>query len=209
LFDRRGQKQSRNLMAERPIEYKDASRDIVIHLGTIIMTWRSWWQRLRSWHDRRPPADSSAQDMSHAIFERKSPPIRRSTLADDDNLREQVEFAAGEVLESLGVRARLLDRDHLIKLALRLNDRSIRERREGRLRLAEALCLRALGVLDNTVVPEHAAMAPVLENYAALLDADGRSSEATDVAARAAAIRARQTDTRIRAAPDSWFEDAP
>ncbi len=56
---------------------------------------------------------------------------------------------------------------------------------------AEPLFRRALLIAEKTLGPEHPNVAQVLENYADLLRKMGRAEEATEMEARAQAIRAK------------------
>ena len=140
---------------------------------------------------------------SQAIFQRESRVCQSLTvrgtppLPDDRDLQEQIEKAVGQVLHSLGIRARVLDRDHLVEIALRLNDRSALEKGQGHYRLAEALCRRALDIFEKTVDPDHPQLVGVLENYAGILRCAYRSQEAALLEARAAAIRASRAEERF------------
>jgi hypothetical protein len=100
----------------------------------------------------------------------------------------------GQVLRSLGIRARVLDRDHLLAMALRLNELAAQEKSQGRYPLAGALCERALDIFENTVAPDHPQLVEVLDNYADLLHCTGRPQEAALLEARAAAIRAGRAE---------------
>ncbi len=56
---------------------------------------------------------------------------------------------------------------------------------------AEPLFKCALTIREEALGPEHPDLAQSLENYAALLRQTGRSAEATEMEARAKAIRAK------------------
>jgi hypothetical protein len=107
-------------------------------------------------------------------------------------LTKQIEEAVGQVLCSTGIGARVLDRDHLLLIARRLNERSAREKGLGQLILAEALCQRALDILETTVPPDHPQWVEVLDNGASILH-----QRAALLEARAGAIRASKADERF------------
>jgi Tetratricopeptide repeat len=140
---------------------------------------------------------------NQAIFQRESRVCQSLTVggtrppSDDRDLPEQIEKAVGQVLRSLGIRARVLDRDHLLKIALRLNDLSALEKGQRHYRLAEALCQRALDIFEKTAAPDHPQLVEVLENYSGILHGAGRSQEAALLEARAAAIRANRPEGRF------------
>jgi hypothetical protein len=115
-------------------------------------------------------------------------------LSDERDLQQEVEKAVGQVLHSLRLQTRVLDRDHLLQIALRLNERVAREKDQGHYHLAEALCQRALDIFDKVAVPEHPQLVEVLENYADLLHCVGRAEEAAPLEARAGAIRAKRAE---------------
>jgi hypothetical protein len=121
----------------------------------------------------------------------------RCPLPDDGDLPEQVEKAVGQALRSLPFRGRVLDRDHLIAITLRLNELAALEKGHSRYRLAEALCQRALDIFEKTVADDDHRLAEVLENYASILHATGKSQEAGVLEARAAAIRASRVEDRF------------
>jgi tetratricopeptide (TPR) repeat protein len=161
-------------------------------------------------------AGEQRERQKQAIFQKESRVTRvlavwdTRPLPDERALPGQIEDAVGQVLRSLEIHARVLDRDHLLKIALRLNDRSALEKGEGRYQLAEALCLRALDIFDKTVVPDHPQLVPVLENYAGILHCAGRSREAALVQARAETIRANRSEERffrpVSSSPDSRIQ---
>jgi hypothetical protein len=111
---------------------------------------------------------------------------------DERGLPDQIEKAVGQVLRSLGTGVRLLDRDHLLQMALRLNDVAAQEKDRGQYVLAKALCQRALDIFEKTVPPDHPQLADILQNYAGILRciALAMSREAAHLEARAAAIAA-------------------
>jgi tetratricopeptide (TPR) repeat protein len=65
--------------------------------------------------------------------------------------------------------------------------------KQGRFAAAEPLLKRALKVSEGANGPEHAAVAPILDSYADVLDKLGKSGEAARMRARARAIRGVQT----------------
>jgi tetratricopeptide (TPR) repeat protein len=67
---------------------------------------------------------------------------------------------------------------------------------QGKYAEAEPLYQRALGIREKALGPEHPNVATVLENYAVLLRQTGRESHATEMEARAKAIRARHASQR-------------
>jgi hypothetical protein len=111
-------------------------------------------------------------------------------------LHDQIEKVVGEVMHSVGIRARVLDRDHLLTIARSLNERAVREKDLGHYELAKALCQRALDIFDKTVADDHPQLADILENYASILQ-----QEAADLKARASAIRANLPDPRFPRSP--------
>jgi hypothetical protein len=116
-------------------------------------------------------------------------------------LRDQIEKAVGEVMHSVGIRARVLDRDHLLTIARSLSERAALERDLGHYELAKALCQLALDIFDKTVADDHPQLADILENYASILQ-----QEAADLKARASAIRANPPDGRFRPQPDTRIQ---
>ena len=64
-------------------------------------------------------------------------------------------------------------------------------REQGKYTQAEPLIRRALAIREKALGPEHAQVATVLENYAALLHKFNRDAEADKMGARAQAIRAK------------------
>jgi tetratricopeptide (TPR) repeat protein len=181
---------------------------------------RSLWHCLRSWAASEPSregpydrdeesleapleADETERSQNQAIFLKESGVCRSLSvrsprlLLDDPDLPEQIEKAVGQVLCSLGTRARVLDREHLLTVALRLNERAAGEKDQGRYQLAEALCQRALDVFAQIVDPDHPQLVEVLENNAGILRRLGRSQEADPLEARAATIRASRKEERF------------
>jgi hypothetical protein len=142
--------------------------------------------------------------LKEAIFQKETrisrslPVAGARPLPDDRAVPGEIEQVVGQVLGSLGIRARVLDRDHLLKIALRLNERAAWEKDQGRYELAEALCQRALDIFDKIVVPDHPQLVPVLENYAGILHCACRSRESALLEARAAAIRANRPEEKYR-----------
>jgi hypothetical protein len=143
------------------------------------MTWRSLLAHLQS-RSVSPKVDPSLV----------GPGI--SPRPDQADLPSQLEEAVGQVLSSLGIRARVLDRDHLLRMARCLNARAALEKDQGKHQLAEALCQRALDILEKTAPPGHPLFVEVLENNADILH-----REAALLEARAAAIRAGKPEERI------------
>jgi hypothetical protein len=111
-------------------------------------------------------------------------------------LPAQIEKAVGEVMRSAGIRARVFDRDHLLTIAGRLNERSAREKDQGHYELARALCERALDIFNKTVADDHPQLADILENYASIL-----RQEASLLEARASAIRGNAPDRKFGHSP--------
>src|SRR5262245_46232292 len=105
------------------------------------------------------------------------------------DLPDQIERAVGEVMRSVGIRARVLDRDHLLTIARSLNERAVLEKDLGHYELAKALCQRALDIFEKTVASDHPQLVEILENYASIL-----RQEAGLLEARAAAIRGNVAD---------------
>ena len=64
-------------------------------------------------------------------------------------------------------------------------------RAQGKYASAEPLLKRALAISEKALGPDHPHLATSLENYAGLLHETGRSAEATEMEARAEAIRAK------------------
>ena len=65
---------------------------------------------------------------------------------------------------------------------------------QGRYAEAEPLYKRSLAIKEKALGPEHPNVAQGLENYAALLRAIGRTSEADKMEARAKAIRDKRAE---------------
>ena len=69
----------------------------------------------------------------------------------------------------------------------------IDQRFSDRIAEAEPLYKRALAIWEKALGPEHPNVVNGLENYAALLRKTGRTTKATEMEARAKAIRAKHT----------------
>jgi hypothetical protein len=152
--------------------------------------------------------------MNQAIFE-KDARFRPSLTVldprphlDEGDLQQELESVVGQIMRSVGIRARVLGRDHLLQIALRVNEAAAREKDQGRPQLAEALCQRALDLFDKVVTQDHPLRTKILENYADLLHRIGRAQEAASLESEAAAIRNNRTDEEVFNSllpqPDSW-----
>jgi Tetratricopeptide repeat len=122
---------------------------------------------------------------------------------DERNLQEQITEAVDRAMHSLDIRGRLLDRDHILQMAIRLNDQAVLEKDRGRYQLAEALIRKSLDIFEKIAVPDHPELVAILKNYADLLRRADREPEAIPLEARAASIRAGWPedgvlDTRIQ-----------
>jgi Tetratricopeptide repeat len=127
----------------------------------------------------------------------------------DRDLSDQIDKASGEVLGSLRIRGRVLDRDHLLQVALGLNDRAAAEMGQGCYQLAEALCQRALDIFEKVAVPDDPRLAAILDNYAGLMECTARAKEAAPLRSLAAAIHARPEERFFAArsrGPDSRIQ---
>jgi hypothetical protein len=150
--------------------------------------------------------------MNQAIFEKDArfrPSLTVRDLRrhlDEGDLQQELESVVGQIMRSVGIRARVLGRDHLLKIALRVNEAAVREKDQGRPQLAEALCQRALDLFDKVATPDHPLRAQVLENYADLLHRVGRAQQAAFLESEASAIRSNRTDEEVclPPQPDSW-----
>ena len=74
---------------------------------------------------------------------------------------------------------------------MRAVERSAELYAQGRYAEAEPLYKRSLAIWEGALGPEHPNVATALENYSVLLRETGRYDEATEMEARAAAIRAK------------------
>ncbi len=122
---------------------------------------------------------------------------------DDRDLQEQTTEAVDRAIHSLDIRGRLLDRDHILQMAVGLNDQAAIEKGRGRFQLAEALIRKSLDIFEKIAVPDHPELIAILNNYADLLRRADREPETIPLEARAASIRAGWPedgvpDTRIQ-----------
>ena len=122
-----------------------------------------------------PAADPSAAwqqsyDAGRAAYERADYPRAQKMFA-----------AAVTAAERFG--------DDDLRLARSLNNLAAAYAAQGKYAEAEPLYQRALAILEKVLGPDHPDVAAVLSNYADLLRATKRGTEAASLEARAAAIR--------------------
>ncbi len=106
--------------------------------------------------------------------------------------RDQGNYAEAEPLyrRSLAIKEKALGPEHP-SLAPTLKGLADINRAQGNYAKAEPLYQRSLTIVERALGPEHPHVPNILDNYAALLRETDRADEATEMDARAKAIRAK------------------
>ncbi len=106
--------------------------------------------------------------------------------------RDQGNYTEAEPLyrRSLAIKEKALGPEHP-SLAPTLKGLADINRAQGNYAKAEPLYQRSLTIVERALGPEHPHVPKILDNYAALLRETDRADEATEMEARAKAIRAK------------------